>query len=285
MKNNAGETAKRIYVKVFGFSDIELDALNTAFRLSEPRSVAYSIWSAEAPQKALVALIDGDSWEASLALANPQNDALRLVWVGNRPPGNAWRFFPHPPPWDDVVTVLDRHYAPGAAQPVPPQAPGLDPDLDLDLDLDLTGATYLAPDTLAEPDTAPMQLEATAPVPGNRVLVIDADRATRLYWRAKLSAIGRSLIDEASTAEAAQQLVCFHVYELVVVDLNLADLSSWTLIKEIKASRPPIEHIIVTGEGLSQLDMVRAWFAGAKSALPKPFHPGKLKEVLKKLSP
>lgn len=277
MKNNAGETAKRIYVKVFGFSDIELDALNAAFRLSEPRSIAYSVWSADAPQKALVALIDGDSWEASLALANPQNDTLRLVWVGNRPPGNAWRFFPRPPHWDDVVTALDRHYAPGVARPAPPQVSGLD--------LDLTGATDLALDSLAEPVTARVHLEATAPVSGNRVLVIDADKATRLYWRAKLSAIGRSLIDEASTAEAARQLVCFHVYELVVVDLNLADLSSWTLIREISASRPPIGHIIVTGEGLSQLDMVRAWFAGAKSALPKPFHPGKLKAVLKKLSP
>jgi CheY-like chemotaxis protein len=276
MKNNAGETAKRIYVKVFGFSEAELEALNAAFRLSEPRSVAYSVWRADSPQKAQVALIDGDSWEASLALANPQNDALKLVWVGDRPPGNAWRFFPRPLHWDAVVTAMDRHYASGAARPGP-QAAGLD------LDLDLTGGADLALDSPADPVTAPMQLEAAAPVPGNRALVIDADRATRLYWRAKLSAIGRSLIDEASTAEAARQLVCFHVYELVVIDLNLADLSSWTLIKELSASRPPIEHIIVTGEGLSQLDIVRAWFAGAKSALPKPFHPGKLKDVLKKL--
>jgi CheY-like chemotaxis protein len=276
MKNNAGETAKRIYVKVFGFSEAELEALNAAFRLSEPRSVAYSVWLADSPQKAQVALIDGDSWEASLALANPQNDALKLVWVGDRPPGNAWRFFPHPLHWDAVVTAMDRHYASGAARPGP-QVAGLD------LDLDLTGGADLALDSPADPVTAPMQLEAAAPVAGNRALVIDADRATRLYWRAKLSAIGRSLIDEASTAEAARQLVCFHVYELVVIDLNLADLSSWTLIKELSASRPPIEHIIVTGEGLSQLDIVRAWFAGAKSALPKPFHPGKLKDVLKKL--
>lgn len=275
MKNNNAETAKRIYVKVFGFSDSELDALTAAFRLSEPRSVAYSVWSADAPQKAQVALIDGDSWEASLALANPQNDALKLVWVGDRPPGNAWRFFPRPLHWDAVMKAMDRHYAPGAARPAHQAAA---------LDLDLTGGTDLSLNSQADPFTAPMQLGATIPAPGNRALVIDADRATRLYWRAKLSAIGRSLIDEASTAEAARQLVCFHLYELVIIDLNLADISSWTLIKEISASRPPIRHIIVTGEGLSQLDIVRAWFAGAKIALPKPFHPGKLKEVLKKLS-
>jgi CheY-like chemotaxis protein len=276
MKNNAVETARRIYVKVFGFSDSELDALNAAFRLSESRSVAYGVWNAEVRQKAQVALVDGDSWEASLALANPQNDALKLVWIGDRPPGNAWRFFPRPPHWDDVVRVLDRHYGPAVSRSTPSHDAGLD--------LDLTAATAPSLDSPAEPVTAPMQLEARAAVSGNRALVVDADKATRLYWRAKLSAIGRSLIDEASTAEAARQLVCFHVYELVVIDLKLADLSSWTLIKEISASRPPVEHLIVTGEGLSQIDCVRAWFAGAKSALPKPFHPGKLKEVLKRLS-
>jgi CheY-like chemotaxis protein len=272
MKNNASETARRIYVKVFGFSDVELDALAAAFRLSESRPVTYSVWDADAPQKAQMALIDGDSWEASLALANPQNDALRLVWVGDRPPGHAWRFFPRPLHWDAVVTAMDRHYAHGAVRPVPAAA-----GLALDLDLDLTGP--------ADSVTAPMPLEATAAVPDWRVLVIDADKATRLYWRAKLSATGRSLIDEASTAEAARQLVCLHVYELVVIDLKLTDTSSWALLKEFSALRPPIEYIIVTGEALSWLDSLRAWFAGAKSALPKPFHPGKLKEVLRKLSP
>ena len=270
MKNNAVETAKRIYVKVFGFSDVELDALTAAFRLSESRPVAYSVWDANAPQKALVALIDGDSWEASLALANPQNDALKLVWVGDRPPGNAWRFFARPLHWDAVVTAMDRHFAHSAARAAAPTS-------GLALDLDLMGAADFV--------TAPMPLEATAAAPDQRVLVIDADRAARLYWRAKLSATGRSLIDEASTAEAARQLVCFHVYALVVIDLKLTDASSWALLKEISATRPPIEHIIMTGEGLSRLDSIRAWFAGAKSALPKPFHPGALKEVLKKLSP
>ena len=272
MNNNAVETARRIYVKVFGFSDVELDALNAAFRRSRSPSVAYSVWNADAPQKAQVALIDGDSWEASLALANPHNDALKLIWIGDRPPGNAWRFFPRPLQWGAVVAAMDRHYAPGAAWSAPDTA-GLAPDLDLDL----TGG--------ADAVTAPMQLETADPAPLKRALVIDADKATRLYWRAKLSATGHALIDEAATAEAARQLVCFHVYALVVIDLNLTDASSWALLKELSASRPPIGYIILTGEGLSRVERARAWFAGAKSALPKPFHPGTLREVLKQLSP
>ena len=270
MKNNAAETAKRIYVKVFGFSDVELEALKAAFQRSESRPVAYSVWKTDSPQKAQVALVDGDSWEASLALANPQNDALRLVWVGDRPPGNAWRFFPPPLNWDAVMTALNRHYTSGVARPAIAA-------VGLAVDLDLTAA--------ADTTTEPMRLEATAPAPSNRVLVVDAEKATRLYWRAKLSAIGRSLIDEASTAEAARQLVRFHVYELVVIDLQLPDSSSWTLLRELSASFPPIEHIILTGEGLSCIDILRARFAGVKCALPKPFHLGTLQEVLKKLPP
>lgn len=275
MKNNAGETAKRIYVKVFGFGNTEIDALTSAFALSNPRSAAYSLWSVDAPQKAQVALIDGESWEASLALANPQNDALKLIWIGDRPPANVWRCFPRPPRWDDVIAALDRHYASGVDRSLPARACALD--------IDLTAATELAPHSYRVPSTATEQLGATVPAIGHRALVIDADRATRLYWRAKLSVTGRTLIDEAATADGARQLVCFHVYQLVVIDLNLVDVSSWTLIKEIGSSHPPVAHIIVTGDGLSWLDSARARFAGAKSAIRKPFQPGKVNDVLQKL--
>jgi hypothetical protein len=46
---------------------------------------------AAAPDEADMALIDGDSWEATLELANPAHDDLKLIWIGdNPPPGPAW---------------------------------------------------------------------------------------------------------------------------------------------------------------------------------------------------
>lgn len=63
---------KRIFVKFFGFSGTERQALDLVFRLSESRDVVYSAWTAqtaEAMEAPDVLIIDGDSWEAVLALA------------------------------------------------------------------------------------------------------------------------------------------------------------------------------------------------------------------------
>ena len=38
-----------------------------------------------------------------------------------------------------------------------------------------------------------------------RILVIDSDRATRFYWRAKLATAGHLLVDEAATGEALRR--------------------------------------------------------------------------------
>ena len=62
---------QRIYVHVVGFSDVERHALNTVFRLSEERELAYAPWaplSAPGVQPsnflAEVILVDGASAEA-----------------------------------------------------------------------------------------------------------------------------------------------------------------------------------------------------------------------------
>ena len=277
MENKVAETAKRIHVKVFGFSQVEREALESVFQLSESRSTTYSVWRTDMHEKAILALVDGDSWEASLALANPENDTLMLVWIGDNPPPHAWRFFPRPLAWDTVVKVMDYRYA-SEANLTTRQVTSVVPAVGT------TGAAKATQDDHAHLVTEPMQLEATSLAPGGRTLIVEADRATRLYWRAKLSAIGRSIIDEAPTAEVARHLVRFNVYHLVVIDLHLPDLDSWTLVKEINKSRPPVGHLVVTGANLYWLDSVRAWFAGAKNTLPKPFHPVEVRKLFKKLS-
>ena len=63
-------------------------ALRSVFQASESGPVTYKLWSAESTDQARVLLIDGESWEASLELANPGHDTLKLVWVGSRAPAN-----------------------------------------------------------------------------------------------------------------------------------------------------------------------------------------------------
>lgn len=293
MENTGGGAVKRIFVKVFGFSDVERHALNTVFRLSESRPLVYSLWTPEAPEKAQVAMLDGDSWEASVELANPVNDQLKLVWVGERAPSKAWLAFPRPLQWAAIISGMDSVYAPASLVSIAQEldfdvsapAPLAGADIDFDLDLDL-GEVDPAAD--AEADTAPAPLEqAAAPEPeGARALVIDADRNARLYMRSRLALAGFLLVDEAATGAEALQLLRFKVYKLAVVDLAInegsADISGWKLVAELKASTPTVAHLIVTSPQITLLDRLRAGFAGVRGALGKPLDPEKLEVLLSK---
>lgn len=262
---------KRIYVKFYGFNEAERHALDTVFRLSESHVTVYAPWTPEAPEPAQVVLIDGDSWEAVLALANPSHDVLKLVWIGPDAPEQAWRVFPSPVKWSAVVEALDQAFGPPAA--VPLLAPA---DLDLhahDLDVQLD----------AMDDTEPMPLTPGTASPGRRVLVVDAGRDERLYLRTLLAAAGIYEVDEAASGAEALVLLGSHHYQLVTVDLGLADMDSWQLIRAVDSTRPAIPHLFVTGTALAWHQGLRARFAGAQVLLKKPLDPGRLQNLLQNI--
>ena len=130
MTNTGGEAVKRVFVKVFGFDDVERHALNTVFRLSETRPVAYALWTAAAPDEADLALVDGDSWEAAIELANPAHDDLKLVWIGDNAPQRATLVIKRPLQWAAVIEGMDALLAAEQAQAADK---GANADLDLDL--------------------------------------------------------------------------------------------------------------------------------------------------------
>lgn len=276
MTNTGGEAVKRIFVKVFGFDDVERHALNTVFRLSETRHTAYALWTAAAPEEADMALIDGDSWEATLELANPAHDDLKLIWIGDNPPARARLVVKRPLQWAAVIEGMDQLLAADL-----PQTPGSDLDLDLlsestallDLDLDFDSEAPTAPSPLEGPPTEPPQQA--------QVLVVDADRDARLYLRARLAMAGMLLVDEAATGTEALKLMDTRLYKLVILDMDLPDMERWEMVKRVGATQPPVEFLILTGKQLSPLDAVRGWFAGARGSLSKPLHPGKLKYLLR----
>lgn len=259
---------KRIFVKYYGFSDAERHALDTVFCLSESCDTVYSPWTPKAPEAAQVVLIEGDSWEAVLALANPVHDGLKLIWVGDNAPGRAWRVFPAPVKWSAVVEAMDEEFAPLTS-------------LVLSLDLDRAHEQELEVQLDEEDDTAPLPLESGAA--GRRVLVVDPKRDDRLYLRAKLAAAGLHEVDEAASGSEALALLRTHAYHLVTVDLGLTDMDSWQLLKAVGATRPAIAHLFVTGAGLTWSQRWRAWFAGAQLSLKKPLHPGQLGKLLQKI--
>ena len=283
MTNTGGEAVKRVFVKVFGFDDVERHALNAVFRISETRSIAYTPWTPDAPEEALMALIDGDSWEAALELANPANDDFTLVWIGDNPPARARLVIPRPLQWTAVIDGMDELLAAEQRQAAQALRPGTVPGKALDLDLQPESSSLdLDLDFDSQAPTAPAPLEAPEPLPERpQVLVVDADRDARLYLRARLAMAGFVKIDEATTGTEALKLIDTHLYKLVILDLELPDMEPWEMVKRVEASRPAIAYLILTGSRISPLDTVRGWFGGARGSLRKPLHPGKLKRLLR----
>jgi len=262
---------KRLFVKYYGFGETERHALHTVFRLSESHETVYSPWTPESPDAPEVLLIDGDSWEAVLALANPEHDGIKLVWVGEAAPPNAWRVFPAPVRWSAVIEALDAEFAPLTA-------------VALSLDLDQPHAEELDVHIDdADDDTEPMPLEDTATPATRRVLVVDAVRDARLYLRAKLATAGLYEVDEAATVADALALLGTHAYHLVTVDLDLPDKDSRELLKAVDSTRPAIAHLFVTGTEPAWRRGLQAWMSGAQAYLQKPLEPDRLTALLQNI--
>lgn len=282
MGDMGGEAFDRIFVKVFGFSDVERHALNTMFRLSESRSTPYALWTAAAPKAAEMALIDGDSWEAALELANPAHDNLRLIWVGDRAPARASLVVARPLQWAAVIDGMDELFALDMSPAIQDDLPEFDldlpfgpesscvPDMDLDHEFELT--------------TSPAPLEPTPGISRPHVLVVDASHDARLYLRARLAMAGLMHVDEAASGAEAVQWLSNRPYKLVILDLELPDMDSWQLVKRVGEAHPAIDSLILTGNRASRFDAARGWLAGARACLCKPLHPGKLEHLLLSLT-
>lgn len=278
MKNLDGKIVKRIFVKVFGFADVERHALNTIFRLSEDRPTPYALWTEAAPQAAGVLLIDGSSWEAALELANPAHDALTLIWVGDNAPARARLVFARPLHWSAMIERVDQLLAFPGLRAAP--TGGAEDDVDLDRLSEagaLSDSDQNADARVVALSLKPQAAEAARP----NVLVIDADPEARFYLRAKLATAGLPQVDEAATGAEALLRLHTRVYKVVLLDLDLPDFASWQLLKQIGSSRPAMKVLILTGSKVSRLDALRGWFAGARGSLRKPLDPVKLKALLR----
>ncbi|MES2632760.1 MAG: response regulator [Pseudomonadota bacterium] len=246
--------AQRIFVKVMGFSDVERHALNSVFRLSEQRQTIYSPWMPDAPEAPRLALIDGQSYEAQLELESPRNAGLEIIWVGPVAPANAFRAFDRPISWIEVLGAMDELYAPKDA---------------LDFDLGFEDGSAESID-----ENPPHQ---------RRVLIASANRDERLYLRARLALADLTQADDAETGAQALELARTNAYTVALVDFGLPDVNGWAFLKELTASHPAIQHVIMTKSDASIGEHIRARFSGVDGFFNKPVHPGRLQSLLQKV--
>ena len=90
-------------------------------------------------------------------------------------------------------------------------------------------------------------------------------------------------MDEAASGAEALVLLGSHRYQLVTVDLGLADMDSWQLIRAVDSTRPAIPNLFVTGATPAWHEGLRARISGAQVFLKKPLDPVRLKALLQNI--
>lgn len=182
---------------------------------------------------------------------------------------------------------MSANFVVAGRPPHPPRPAQHRGDVDLDLLSEPTPAIYSSEDFHGEGETVPSVLQWLAPEPElMQALVIDPDRESRFYLRAKLAMADFLLTDDAATGGEALYLLKTRRYQLVIMDLDLPDIEGWQLAAKVGAAggRPALaDSIILTRRKLSWLDELRARRVGAVHCLRKPLHPIELGQVLRSL--
>ena len=250
--------AQRVFVQVSGFSAAERHALNTVFRLSEERGIAYSLWLPGAPEAPQLLVLDGERADAQAELQAAEGKNMELIWVGPNAPPQSWRVFRRPISWHEVVEAIDQRFA--RAGP---------PDLDLGFDADSQDAQDTQP---PEPDE-----------PGPRALIASRNRDQRLYLRARLALAGLTSVDEADSGWEALELAKARAYCLAIVSHGPPEVDGWAVLKALRAA-PAKPFVILSKDGCVIVDQLLAKLRGADAFLcPRP-DPGALQVLLDKVA-
>jgi CheY-like chemotaxis protein len=239
-------------VQVLGFSDVERHSFNTLFRLSSRQITSYQLWTPESASQPNVAIIDVDSYEATLELESPNfNPNLKVIAIGADVPDKAWRCMPRPIDWVGLVRELDALFATLA---------------EVDIDLGIVEAT-----------------ERVSP-PGVTVcLVVGLAPEQRLYLRARLALAGHTEMDEADSAAQASHLLSQRHYDLLIIGLDLADADPWVLVEALKDMQAPPRSVVLATASPTWSVMERADKLGCAGLLEIPFIPRQVLGILKKI--
>ncbi len=123
-----------------------------------------------------------------------------------------------------------------------------------------------------------------------RLLVVEDSGSARALVRAILEdatfadAFGGCEVTEASSGFEAMRLLPRGRYDLIVTDINMADINGLELIHFIRKS----EHhrstpLVIISTLAAERDVERGLALGANAYIPKPFSPEQLRAVCSKL--
>jgi two-component system, chemotaxis family, chemotaxis protein CheY len=113
-----------------------------------------------------------------------------------------------------------------------------------------------------------------------RVLFVDDDPAAARLYRSHLTADGHEVVVAHSGIEGVEATERGQ-FDVVVMDLNMPGLDGWMSMSLIRARRPKLPVVVLTGDTGKDLE-ARARTAGAAGFLTKPCQPDDLIRALKR---
>jgi two-component system chemotaxis response regulator CheY len=123
-----------------------------------------------------------------------------------------------------------------------------------------------------------------------RILVVEDSASTRALVRAVLEdpAFSDSVegveVSEASCGFDAMRMLPRNRYDLIVTDLNMADINGLELIHFIRKSEHYRETpLVIISTQNTKADVDRGLALGANAYVPKPFTPEQLRETCARL--
>ena len=123
-------------------------------------------------------------------------------------------------------------------------------------------------------------MSAQPPVPPLRILVVENDVDTRTFFKLYLEHLGHH-VDAATGVTDALTVISQSRYDVMFVDIGLADGTGWELMDILRErSLPaPAYAVAMTGYGMSE-DRAHSEAAGFRRHLLKPFASAEIKAVL-----
>ena len=114
----------------------------------------------------------------------------------------------------------------------------------------------------------------TPATPGRRVLVVDADGASRDVLSGALRGAGHT-VDTAPDGVVAAERLSHHAYDLLVSELRVPGLDAFALVREARRTTPGLRLMIVTGHS-TEAAAIEALNFGVAGYLVKPSRPAEI---------
>jgi CheY-like chemotaxis protein len=145
-----------------------------------------------------------------------------------------------------------------------------------------TTFTIRLPSSAAAPAATPAAIEPEvggAPGPSARVLVIDDERSVRELLVDILASAGHVPLAAADGASGIALGERMGPLDLALIDLGLPGMSGWDVAARLRAGRPALPLVLITGWG-DRLDPTELARSGIREVIAKPFRTDQVLRVV-----